>query len=232
MAITIKDVINQLKNEKYISISLIQRKMEVGFILANKLFKELECGGYLVKNQQNERYSFDKEKIKEYGVATKEGMKVVFLDVDGVLNCRGTEDVFCGSVGIEDEKVALLKQIVNSAKAVIVLVSSWKEWWYKEPHLKQEQDSFANYLDKKLSKQGLTIVDKTEDFNPLNRGEGIIEFIDRTRRSGVEISNFVVLDDELFDYKRTKLTKNLIQTSYENGGLQKKHVRKAIEKLC
>lgn len=224
MEYDLTEIIINIKNKDKISISYIQRTFSYGFNKSNKIFHDLIEGGYIDAEGKVNKKRVDPNYV--------EGPKVIFLDVDGVLNCRGTEDVFCGSVGIEDEKVALLKQIVNSTKAVIVLVSSWKEWWYKEPHLKREQDSFANYLDRKLAKQGLTIVDKTEDYNPFNRGEGIIEFIDRKRRSGIEISNFIILDDELFDYKRTKLTKNLIQTSYEKGGLQKKHVRKAIEKLC
>ncbi len=32
-------------------------------------------------------------------------MRVVFLDVDGVLNCRSTEDRFHGFIGIDDELV-------------------------------------------------------------------------------------------------------------------------------
>lgn len=231
MSITINEVINKLKNEKYISISLIQREMGVGFILANKLFKELEENGYLVKNQQNGRCLFSREKLKEYGVITKEGIKLLFLDVDGVLNCHSTKDC-CGPYrGIEDKKVALVKEIVDATGAKIVLVSSWKEWWYKEPHFKDKQDDLATYLDEKLAKQGLTIIDKTDDYNSFNRGEGIHEYIRRLKRRDVIVDDYVVLDDEMFDYKERKITKHLIQTSYYSHGLDKKHVAKAIKIL-
>ena len=49
---------------------------------------------------------------------------------------------------------------------------------------------------------------------------------------GIDIRKYVILDDEMFDYLETKMTRHLIRTSFEQNGLEKKHVRKAIEKLC
>lgn len=143
MEYDLKEILLKIRSEKKVSISFIQRELSFGFNKAYKVFNELIANGYV-----NSEGVPNKQKIcDELGEEYKLGIKIIFLDVDGVLNCRTTEDVFCGSVGIEDEKVSLLKQIVDSTKAVIVLVSSWKEWWYKEPKLKREQDRFANYLD-------------------------------------------------------------------------------------
>ena len=157
---------------------------------------------------------------------------IVFLDVDGVLNCKDTVD-HCGPFkGIEDKKVALLKKIVESTNSRIVLVSSWKEWWYKEAELKNDQDFMATYLDIKLAKQGLTIVDKTDDYDAFDRGDGILKYIENLKRGGICAINFIILDDEMFDYKETKLTKNLVQTSFDQNGLERKHIRKALGMLC
>ena len=49
---------------------------------------------------------------------------------------------------------------------------------------------------------------------------------------GIDIRKYVILDDKMFDYLETKMTRHLILTSFEQNGLEKKHVRKAIEKLC
>ena len=82
-------------------------------------------------------------------------MKVIFLDIDGVLNTPSSESR-CGEyIGIDDEKVEKLKKIVEKTKAEIVLISTWKKYWRKEEKLKPLQYYSANYLDEKLANQGL-----------------------------------------------------------------------------
>ena len=61
----------------------------------------------------------------------------VFLDVDGVLNCRSTEDITPnGFTGVEDKKIALLADFVHETGAKIVLTSTWKDkdLWLRELH--------------------------------------------------------------------------------------------------
>ena len=216
----LKRIVNDIKDRKAISISYIVRNYSVGFTKGNQIFKELIDGGYISTEG----------KVLNKCKADNAGINVVFLDVDGVLNCSSTKDMCLRYVGIEDEKVSLLKQIVDKSKAKIVLISTWKEWWFNTSYLKDKQDFLANYLDMKLAKQGLSIYDKTED-ELFNRGDGILEYIRHLSWKGINVNNYVVLDDEIFDYKRTRITKNLVQTSYNNGGLQRKHVGKALEKL-
>lgn len=220
IALDIKKVANNIKDRKAISISYLSRTYSMGYVKAANLFKTLVDEGYIS----------DKGTVLIKCKEDNPGIKIVFLDVDGVLNSSSTKDT-CGKyVGIEDEKVELLKKLVDETGARIVLVSTWKEYWYKEPFFKDKQDYLANYLDKKLDKYGLYAIDKTED-EVLNRGDGILEYIHHLKWKGIDVKKFVILDDELFDYLRTKLTKNLVQTSYNKGGLQLKHIRKAIEKL-
>lgn len=54
------------------------------------------------------------------------GRNIVFLDVDGVLNCMGTTDMIKDYIGIDDTRVTILKEIVDIMDARIVLISSWK----------------------------------------------------------------------------------------------------------
>ncbi len=225
--ISVKDVVEKIHDRENISISLIQREMSVGFIEANRLFKELEDNEFIIKNKNN-KYVFNKDKLNiVFGFNNEPSLKLIFLDVDGVLNCSSTKDTCGVYVGIEDKKVELLKQIVDTTKAKIVLASTWRYTWFKEDYLKSEQDDLANYLDDKLNKYGLSITDKIDD-EAIGRGQGILEYVNN---HNVKMDDFIVIDDEMFDYKETKLTKNLIQTSYDKGGLQLKHISKAINRL-
>lgn len=152
-------------------------------------------------------------------------MKTIFLDVDGVLNCDETEDTIGGYMGIEYCAVKMLKDIVDTTDAQIVLCSSWKEDWYKDE--KDKQDRLANYLDKRLAEEGLTIVDKTVD-KIWNRGEGITNYL----KEHPEITSWIILDDEIWeDYDKFNCLPHLVKTAWYDGGLKEEHVKQAIEKL-
>lgn len=226
MDFDIKNVLKDIKDKKKISMSYLQITYSIGFVKANKEFSKLVEAGYVSSEGEVQT-----AKVYEaLGETYDPGIKIVFLDVDGVLNCSSTKDKCGYYTGIEDEKVTFLKKIVEATNAKIVLVSTWKYYWYKEPNLKEQQDEMANYLDLKLKKQGLIIIDKTED-EAINRGDGILEYIRHLKWKGIKVDKFIIIDDEIFDYKETKLTKNLIQTGFYGGGLQAKHVIRAIDKL-
>ena len=58
-------------------------------------------------------------------------IKVIFLDVDGVLNDQASNSKCGFYTGIDDKKVKRLRAIVEATNAKIVLVSSWKKHWEK-----------------------------------------------------------------------------------------------------
>ena len=152
-------------------------------------------------------------------------MKVVFLDVDGVLNCRSSE-ARCGLwLGIDEDKTKRLRQIVDATGAAIVLTSTWKYDWKREH--KENQDELANYLDRMLWNEGLRILDKTED-RWRDRGAGILRWM-----KGHPVEAFVILDDETFDYAELGLLDNMVTTveGADDGGLQTEHVQTAIAML-
>ena len=155
-------------------------------------------------------------------------MKVIFLDVDGVLNTPSSESR-CGEyIGIDDEKVEKLKKIVEKTKTEIVLISTWKKYWRKEEKLKPLQDYSANYLDEKLAKQGLKAIDKTKDKADgryLSRGESILEYVYRNN-----VENYIILDDCQFDYDGCDLIVKLIKTNHTEG-LTEKEVKTACRIL-
>lgn len=150
-------------------------------------------------------------------------MKIVFLDVDGILNSNDTEDVFKGFIGLDYSGIKLLREIIDATNAEIVLVSSWKHRWYKDD--KVRQDDLANYLDRRLAEEGLKIIDKTEGTS--DRGTGIIKWL-----SEHPAESWIVLDDEIFpDYDECGIMPHLVKTSFYDGGLKEKHVEMAIKML-
>ncbi len=155
-------------------------------------------------------------------------MKVIFLDIDGVLNEEKSRSRRCGYKGIDDKKVENLAKIVEETNAKIVLISTWKDDWRKT--YKAHQGMMANYLDRKLKKQGLVILDKTKsiDINGFHfsRGEGILQYL-----ADNKVEKYVILDDYQFDYDSCGLSDYYIKTDAYNGGLTEELAVKAIKLL-
>ncbi len=151
-------------------------------------------------------------------------MKVIFLDVDGVLNSIDSEDMFKCFIGIDYSGVKLLKQIVDATGAEIVLVSTWKLSWEKDGQ--SRPDSLGSYLDTRLAEEELIIIDKTEG-RMCYRGHGIVDWL-----SDHPAESWVVLDDEIFeDYEECGIMPHLVKTDFYDGGLKEKHVELAINLL-
>lgn len=155
-------------------------------------------------------------------------MKIIFLDIDGVLNCK-TSRSRCGKyIGIDDDKLSLLKKVAEACGAGIVLVSTWKNNWQKSEKEKFKQDDLAHYLDKKFKKHGLQVYDKTSDSLDgvyFSRGESILDYIRRNNVTG-----HVILDDMQFDYDGCGLTDNFVKTNIAVG-LTQKDAARAMEIL-
>ncbi len=142
-------------------------------------------------------------------------MKVIFLDVDGVLNTPESKSRIGNVVGIDDDKIKRLKRIADATAAKIVLVSTWKNCWVKDKAKKYYQTTEGYYLDEKLEKFGLEVFDKTDDTAEgihLSRGEGISEYNYKNK-----VKEFVILDDLQFDYDGCGLTDNLVKVDGKIG---------------
>lgn len=115
---------------------------------------------------------------------------VVFLDVDGVLNTTTTvQHTPDGYTGIDDSRVEMLANAIKKfGEADIILSSDWKE-------MEQTDDDYR-YLVSKLEKYELSISGHTQD-RKHNRGEGIIRYLE----SHPEIEEYVILDDNKFDFQ-------------------------------
>ena len=89
-------------------------------------------------------------------------MKVIFLDIDGVLN---TEDTFRKMIDgfldieIDEFRVEYLKKIVDATDAKIVLSSSWKIFFVKKNNMIVPLRGKAVQLMNILEKYNLSIYD-------------------------------------------------------------------------
>lgn len=148
---------------------------------------------------------------------------ILFIDIDGVLNCLSTKERSPdGFIGVDPRKVHILKEMADAIDADIVLSSSWKSEWSKDP---EKCTGDGKYLVECLQAEGLSILDKIEDppgrHGKARRGEAIINWL-LTHEHGA----WIVLDDEEFDFVRTKVTRHLLRTSYQ-WGLKEKHLEVA-----
>jgi hypothetical protein len=132
-------------------------------------------------------------------------MKIIFLDVDGVLN--SVQDRFSWTIE-SDMHLILLACIVRRTDAKIVVSSSWRNC------------SLLDTLKKRLNDFSMSIYGKTKDIG--ERGLEIKEWLDNHN----DIESFVILDDEVFDIKE-HFPNNFVQTSMKVG-LQKEDVEKCI----
>ena len=146
-------------------------------------------------------------------------MKYIFLDIDGVLNCGTGVYSF-----LHKDKVELLTKIVKETNARIILISSWKDEWFKDET--GLNGAHAKILNNVFAEFGIEISDKTNDNNSWKRGKGIVDYLNNH-----PAESWIVLDDDIFpDYKECGCIEHLIKTGF-NTGLTENLCKKAIQML-
>lgn len=160
--------------------------------------------------------------------------RIVFLDIDGVLNDVHSNRYMPSPwedenllVGIDEDKLQNLKYIIDKTGAEIYLTSTWKENWHK--YQKDLQDAYADEIDKRFATVGLKVTNRTYDGLWKGRGDGIKHVL-ITLDPAPE--GWVILDDEVFsDYIKLNLISHLVQTDWEGNGLNRKNAELAIKVL-
>lgn len=154
-------------------------------------------------------------------------MKVIFLDIDGVLNFKDCNAIFDGYYFVSDEKLKLLKEIIDCTGAKIVLSSSWKNGWMQEDMgISSEESKRFIALEEKMNEFRISLFSKTPNTNSGYRGDEIKLWLESW--DGEKVTEFVIIDD--MDDMKPFLDK-LVRTSFLKGGLQHEHVEKAIKIL-
>ena len=154
-------------------------------------------------------------------------MKIIFLDIDGVLNSQmyeASRNEECGDGYIDLSRVKLLADIINATGAKIVLTSSLRIEWEKDS---ERCGSDGKYINQCLAKYGLSIMDKTPftGFFAERRKE-ILSWISNHRS---ELESFVILDD--MNYGWGELNGRVVTTDPLRYGLEEENVQKALELL-
>jgi hypothetical protein len=184
-------------------------------------------------------FVFSKLKAKiclvKYKKKERKKMRIIFLDVDGVLNSLPYNDKNKNkNNNISDIYLKRLAQIYHSFNDTkIVLSSSWKN--------APNDHYMKKYLYEKLNQYDLEIIDETPSYDINNkiigdRPKEILEWLNRHPN----IKDWVSIEDdwkkEEYEKIQKNLSKRLIETSYfvekeEDGGIKEKDVEKAIEIL-
>ncbi len=160
-------------------------------------------------------------------------MKVIFLDVDGVLNYQNSNArIIDGTYFVDDEKLLLLKEMVDQTGAQLVLSSSWRRGWtasvgedtYKRADIDDSKSYFM--LCAKLHDIGLNLLSEIPRLSYGNREDAINYWL--REWPGEKVEAYVILDDDADKFSPDN--RHLIQTSIEVG-LMPEHIEAALQIL-
>ena len=164
-------------------------------------------------------------------------MKIIFLDIDGVLNTRNYmiknhervvrfysdyKEMYKNNfnlhvdrlmLDIDYEKLNILRDIVEKTNAKIVIISSWKSL------------GVYDEVAKRLIEMGIPIIGKTDDGLD-GRGHGIYRYLNTHN-----VIDYVILDDDIFSDYDENLLRHLVKTSFYTDGLTDKHAKKLIKMM-
>lgn len=132
-------------------------------------------------------------------------MKIIFLDIDGVLvtSRHMVQSKKYFGHEFDPECVRSLQEILEKTEAKIVVSSSWREG----RTLKQLQSIFEINGIK-------NVVGMTPIIEGAIRGKEIKEYLNRTLNIGLEVDRFVIIDDE---EEMGELDDHLVETRFETG---------------
>lgn len=180
-------------------------------------------------------------------------MNIIFLDIDGVLNGYGFWNMLGWKIsnifhiqrlykkyardpfGIHKEKVKRLAKIIKKTNAKVVISSSWRIFW--NVSYEEKMDS-VKLLTDLFDIYNIEVIDTTPCLSSRRRDKEILSWLSKNEE---KVDKFIILDDERSDLE-CFIGSNLIQTSsikkgiikgywYENTGLKRRHINKAIRLL-
>lgn len=181
--------------------------------------------------------------------------KIIFLDIDGVLNgynfwsmlgwyilCffknEKLKEIYrkvTDPCGVHEHKMKRLAKIVHKTNAKIIMSSSWRGGFWYTPY--DEKRGHQKKLTDLLNKYNIEVIGITPRYSGEGRDKEILSWLSVNDKN---VENFIILDDENSFLEAFHNDERFIQTSsvprgkmimghwYENTGLKRKHVKKAI----
>lgn len=147
-------------------------------------------------------------------------MRVIFLDVDGVLNSQHSYKTQKMIDDMDDALIANLKKLVDAVGAEIVLSSSWRT----PPEFETTWNLEKKLVDR-LAFFKLTLFDRTPIRKDMVRGKEIKDWL----KDHPEVTEFIIIDDDSSDIAVfTDLLPVFLHTNWKVG-LTKKDVNTGIK---
>lgn len=158
--------------------------------------------------------------------------KVIFLDIDGVLNSNNSfasnhewskffvkymnssvnDKITYKMLDIDIDKIFMIRDICNLTGAKVVVSSTWR------------RSRYYPLIEEKLVSLGIPVVGITPYINS-NRGAEIRKYLEEN-----EVDDFVILDDEIFD-DFNELENYLVKTNFYEEGLTEELAEEAVRVL-
>ena len=135
-------------------------------------------------------------------------MKILFLDIDGVVNCRTTVNRSNGYIGIDPYMVLLVHRIIEATGCKVVLSSSWRHY----------KDSLEEV------KKSFDLLSVTPNIPDLIRGYEIKNWLSVHN----DIENYAILDDN--NDMLPEQQDHFFKTTWEDG-ITQEIVNKVIKYL-
>ena len=149
-------------------------------------------------------------------------MKIIFLDIDGVLNSVAYDRSRTADDGnIDESRLVLLRELVEQTGARLVLTSSWRSHW--DP-LGEKTDAVGKELEAVFTRKGLQLFYRTS-LTVKERAAGILAWLAQH-----DVAAYVIIDDLKLGWGA--LEAHVVKTDPRIGrGLGSAHVREAIRIL-
>lgn len=122
-------------------------------------------------------------------------MKILFLDIDGVVNCETTTQRHRGFIGIDPYMAFLIGKIQLDTGCEIVLSSAWRG---------------SKESEEEIERCVVKLYDRTKHLSPV-RGDEIKEWLDRHS----EVTRYAIVDDS--DDMLEEQIPNFFHTSWQTG---------------
>ena len=159
-------------------------------------------------------------------------MKVLFLDIDGVLNSvqyfkskkynKTKGNYLCD---IDTDKLPLIQEIIEKTHCKVVLSSSWRYFWNNPKFIKA-----LKQLKNEFKKHKIVIFDITGFEHKEDNSEWFGRQLQiRNWLQNHTVEKFCILDDDTYDLQLLK--DNLVNPSFYEGGIKNEHVEECIKIL-